>query len=162
VRVAPKGEIALLADGTGTPLGALAAVGTAAAPIVFTSAAPAPAAGDWVGIFIAGPPDAADRLDYAHVEYAGGPSGSIGAHCDSAGNQNEADDSAIIILGGPPASEFVTHTTILSSAGYGIDRGWRGALVDFTATSTFTNVAKCSQSYPVNVGGGCPATVTCP
>jgi hypothetical protein len=162
VGVAPKGEIALLADGTGTPLGALTAVGTASSPITFTSAAAAPAPGDWVGIFIANAPDPADKLDHVTVDYAGGPSGSIGAHCDAAGNQNEADDSAILILGGPPASEFVTNTTIAHSAGYGIDRGWRGSLVDFTATNTFTNVAKCSQSYPVNIGGGCPATVTCP
>jgi hypothetical protein len=162
LRVSPQGRVSVSSDANGAALGAIVANGTAAQPVVFTSAAATPAPGDWVGLYLAGIPDAADKLDFVHVEFAGGPSLAKSFHCDANGTLNEAEDAAILILGGQPASAFVTNSTISSSAAYGIDRGWTGGLVDFTATNTFTANAKCSQSYPRETGGGCPATVTCP
>jgi hypothetical protein len=163
IRVEPAGRI--LMQSAGTPakptLGALVANGNAGKPVVFTSAAATPAPGDWVGLYFVGLPDPKDKLDFVHVDYAGGVSGAISAHCDLQGGTNEAEDAAIIVLGGPPTASFVTSSTITNSKGYGIDRGWSGGLVDFAAGNTFTGNAKCSQSYPRDANGGCPAAVTC-
>jgi hypothetical protein len=56
----------------------------------------------------------------------------------------------------------VTSTTISDSKGYGIDRAWSGDPIDFIADNTFTNVAKCKQSFPRKADGSCPMMVTCP
>jgi hypothetical protein len=137
--------------------GALIANGTAAKPIVFTSLEAAPAAGDWKGIWFNALPDPADKMDYTRVEYAGGTNGTISGACNTPG----PNDGAIRIFG-PPAGQFVTNTTIVSSASHGIDRGWRGTATDFLATNTFTSVARCKQSYPKDTNGGCPTSVPCP
>jgi hypothetical protein len=138
--------------------GALIAVGTAAKPIVFTSLEPSPAAGDWKGIWFNLIPDANDKMDYTRVEYAGGANGTASGACNTPG----PNDGAIRIFG-LPAGQFVTNTTILSSLGHGVDRGWRdNSKPDFLATNTFTSIAKCKQSYPKDTNGGCPTTVPCP
>jgi hypothetical protein len=162
VRVSPGGRILMASQGSGMPAtGVLVAAGTAAKPIVFTSAAAAPAAGDWVALWFDGVADAQDVVDYVHVEYAGGPSLAKSYHCDSSGGLNEEEDASIILLSGQPPSAFVTNTTITAGAAYGIDRGYSGALVDFVPTNTF-DVAKCKQSYPRDTNGSCPSTVPCP
>jgi hypothetical protein len=150
--------------------GALVAVGAAdKPPIVFTSALDAPAAGAWGGIWYGGVPDARNKLDYVHVDFAGGPSNSENFHCelDTLGQVTASgpEDAAIIITN-VPSGEFVTHTSITASAGYGIDRGWNGPPIDFTATNDFHQIAKCEQSEPRDVQTsptiwGCPQTVTC-
>jgi hypothetical protein len=164
VRVEPAGRILMQASGdaTSSALGAVVAKGSATKPIVFTSAAATPAAGDWVGLYFSGTPDPLDVLDFVHVDFAGGPSSATSFHCDPQGGRNEAEDAAILILGGPPAAQWVTNSSITSSKGYGIDRGWHGAPIDFASGNTFTAVAKCSQSYPVQLDGLCPAVVPCP
>ncbi len=90
-----------LIGGTGSQ-GALTAVGTSAAPIVFTSAQASPGPGDWKGIDFTTPTiDASTRLDYVIVEFGG------------AGTNN----SNIRIDG---ANFPVQHSTIRNSSGYGI------------------------------------------
>jgi hypothetical protein len=155
VAVSPGGRILLNYNSNGTT-GALNATGA-----TFTSAAASPAAGDWVGLYFGSVPASTTRLDNVRVEYAGGPSFARSYHCDLTGGLNEAEDAAIIILA-EPSSAFVTNSTIVSSAGYGIDRGWSGSQLDFMATNTFQAVAKCKQSYPRSSTGSCPATVPCP
>ena len=92
------------------------------------------------------------------VEYAGGVNGTASGACNTPG----PNDGAIRIFG-LPAGQFVTNTTILSSLGHGVDRGWRdNSKPDFLATNTFTSIAKCKQSYPKDTNGGCPTTVPCP
>jgi hypothetical protein len=165
VRVDPAGRILMQSSGDSTQpaLGALVAKGTAAAPIVFTSASATPTAGDWVGLYFAGIPDAANALDYVHVEYAGGASLAKSFHCqpDPVNGPYEAEDSAILILGGPPSTAFITNSTLAYSAGYGIDRGWSGNAVDFSASNTFTSNAKCTQSVPRAQDGSCPVKTLC-
>ena len=163
MRMSAGAEILLNTPGdSSTPAnGALVATGTAAKPVVFTSAAATPAAGDWVGLYFSGVPSPASKLDYVHVEYAGGASAAKSFHCSPTGTLDEAEDAAILILGGPPGGEFVTNSSILASAGYGIDRGWSGAVVDFAASNTFTQIARCSQSQPRNADGSCPASAPC-
>jgi len=158
VKVTPAGRI-LMSLATPVTTGVLVANGTADKPVVFTSAAATPAAGDWAGLRFDGP-EAANHLDYVHVDFAGGPSQAKSFHCDAQGGLNEAEDAAILLFG-QPTSAFVTNSTLTSSAGYGVGRAWSGDLVDFTPTNTFTAMGKCKQSYPRDKNGACPASVTC-
>ncbi len=56
----------------------------------------------------------------------------------------------------------MTNTTIDSSAGEGIVRGWTGDPVELLATNTFTNIARCNQTFPKPSMGVCPAPAPCP
>jgi hypothetical protein len=134
-------------------------MGTAADPIVFTSAAETPAAGDWLGVYFASTPHPTSRLDHVRVEYAGGTSsfGTESCYYDPM-LQN---DAAIRITTGDPPSQLVTHSTIADSASHGIDRGWRGGPVDFLATNELLRVARCRQTFPTPVGSPCPWPPPC-
>lgn len=144
--------------GSSPAQGALVVNGTAAAPVVFTSAEAAPAAGDWRGIWFGLVPAPGNKIDFARVEYAGGLSASGSSACNAPGN----NDAAIRIFG-LPSRAFVTNTTILESAGHGIDRGWADDdKPDFLATNTFTAIVQCKQSYPRDTNGACPRVVPCP
>lgn len=74
--------------------GILVAEGTAEAPIRFTSAQGAPAAGDWMGIIFANVPMSGNHIAYATIEHAGGESGHDGFGCGPGDN-----DAAIIVHG---------------------------------------------------------------
>jgi len=142
--------------------GALVAVGTEAKPIVFTSGTAAPAAGDWFGVWFGFIPDASNQVDHVRVEYAGGPSVSGSNSCPGTG---WTSSNAAIRLLGPPAGQFITHTTITSSAAHGIDRGWRAdTQTDFLPTNTFVGVTWCQETYPKDHNGACPPAdqVPCP
>lgn len=152
----------LLDAASGTATGALHAEGTAAQPIVFASAAAAPAAGDWVGIVIKGTPDARDKIHNATIAHAGGASQISSFDCPGPSSTSFADEGAIVMAGGQPATAFVTNTTIDRSAGDGIVRGWTGDPVDLLATNTFTRVARCNQTFPKPRAGVCPNPAPCP
>ncbi len=156
-------ETRLEIDGAkGTPHGALRARGTAAAPIVFTSAAAAPAAGDWVGLTLKGGAEPRTELAFATISYAGGPSGISSYGCPSPLNRSFSNEAAVIIFDGEPSRAFVTNTTITYSAGEGIVRGWTGAPVDFLQSNTFEDVARCHQTFPKPAAGNCPDPAPCP
>ncbi|MCU1278358.1 MAG: hypothetical protein JWM53_1904 [bacterium] len=141
--------------------GALVAVGTAAKPIIFTSAEAAPAAGDWLGLSFGSVPDPNSRLDNVIVQYAGGASVSGSDSCLYP--MTSINDAAIRMFGGEPGNVFITNTTISDSASNGIDRGFRSDIKpDFTPTNTFTNIARCTQTYPRDLSGACPTPVPCP
>jgi hypothetical protein len=142
--------------------GNLMAIGTIDAPIVFTSAAATPAAGDWFGVWFGQRPNS--RMDFVRVEFAGKtPSGTQLDSCLPMG-QVGPNDAAIRVLGLPmSAGSFITNTTIVSSARHGIDRAWQDlAPADFTATNTFTDVPGCHQTLNEGMAGTCPGVVTCP
>jgi hypothetical protein len=164
VRASLSSSIQLRKDATQKAVGKLVVKGTASAPVVFTSAAAAPKAGDWRGI-VFDAPDATNAIDHAVIEYAGGPTQANSAHCDpqsTTGGFSPNEDAAIALFG-QPASAFVTNTTISKSAGDGIGRSWSGELVDFLPTNTFEQVATCKQSYPRAASGACPVgSVPCP
>jgi hypothetical protein len=157
-----KGGVIYVERSTGTaaPNGAIIAVGTAAKPIVFTSAEATPAAGDWLGIWFGEIPASTNKIDYARIEYAGGDSAS-GSNACNVPPPAKQNDAAIRIFGQPP-SQFVTNTTIVSSGANGIDRGWLGAPTSFLPTNTFTTVARCTETYPRAPGVACPDPVPCP
>lgn len=147
--------------GAGVALGALRAEGTAERPIVFTSSATAPAAGAWVGIVIEGTPDPRDRIAHAKISFAGASSQISSFDCPRSSG-TFSNDGAILVVGGKPASAFITDTTIESSAGDGIIRGWTGDPVELLATNTFTNVTGCNQTFPKPTTGTCPDPAPCP
>jgi len=150
------------ASGTNPARGALIAVGTAAAPIVFTSAASTQAAGDWFGVWFGALVNSATRLDHVRVEFAGKtPSASGSDSCLYPGTT--INDAAIRIVGAAPATVFVTNTTILSSASHGFDRGFRSdTKPSYLPTNTITGFVGCRETYPRDVSGACPTTVPCP
>ncbi len=150
-------------SGTNPARGALIAVGTATQKITFTSAAATPAAGDGYGIWFGQTPLLNTRMDHTIVEYAGKTPSGTGTDSCPVGGQIGPNDAAIRILGGTPATAFVTNTEIKASQRHGIDRGFRSNTPpDFTATNTFTSVPGCLQTLPRDAGGGCPIIVTCP
>ncbi len=162
VKVTPTGRIQLSKAGVPpVTTGALAAQGSATKPVVFTSAKPSPAAGDWVGIVLDHVPDPADKLDHVRIEYAGGASGANGFHCSLSSSPNEGDVGGLLVFG-QPSQSFVTNSVFADLDGYGVDLAYSGTSVDFMAANTFERVAKCRQSTPRNSEGNCPATVVCP
>ncbi len=146
---------------TAPATGALVAVGTPSKRIVFTSLEATPASEDWLGLYFA-QLDSRSRLDFVDVQYAGMFSGAGGYSCSTP----SLDIGSILVLGGTePATQFVTNTAISDSRGDGIVRGYTftGATpLDMMPSNTFTNVARCKQSYPKSIAGGCPSVVPCP
>lgn len=158
IRVKKEGHIAVQRFVSDEPAqGALVVLGSPVAPVVFTSAEPAPAAGDWLGIWFGGIPADNNQILFAQIEYAGGYSQGGSDACNAGMN-----DAAIRIFGVPSGS-FVNYSTIVNSAGHGIDRGWRSShKPDFIPNNTFTSIAGCKQSYPRDTDGSCPKPAPCP
>ncbi|HWO10147.1 MAG TPA: hypothetical protein VNN80_11725 [Polyangiaceae bacterium] len=143
-------------------LGSLIAVGTPDEPIVFTSAEATPAAGDWLGVWFGLTPSALNRIAFARFEYAGGDSVSQGAACNAPplGLHN---DAAVRIYGPPAGGQFITNSVFANSAMHGIDRSWRSdEMPSFLPTNTFTNIARCTETYPRDADGFCPDDPPCP
>ena len=65
-------------------------------------------------------------MQHVHVEYAGGTGWSGSGSCLYS---EDAINEAAIRITGAPTHQFVTDTTIVASAGHGIDRGWRDDVV---------------------------------
>lgn len=153
----------LQVDPASTPSRAvLVARGTAARPIVFTSGAAAPAAGDWLGIWI-GADDARNALDHVRIEYAGKLQGGSGSNsCQSLQNGATTNGGALRVYHLPP-STLLTNSVITDSQTNGVDRGWRDdAKPSFLASNTFTGVALCNETHPRDFNGACPTTPPCP
>ncbi len=132
--------------------GALRAIGTAAKPILLTSAKTAPAPGDWRGIWYGGVPRSTNAIEHVKIEYAGGDCGCILLTC-SAISEHEG---AIIFTAQPP-SAFVKNTTFSAIAGHGITEGYDGGFIDFRPTNTFSAVAGCAQTRPRENPTSCPS-----
>jgi len=164
IRVTPSGRITINHATTGTA-GTIVARGTAARPIVFTSASLTPAAGQWRGLVFDGAPTSGTVLDFVEIRYAGGPSQSNSFHCEagSAGAYSRDEDAALAFFGEPTA-QVLTHSVIADSAADGVDLAYTGNPVDFLAGNTFTNIARCRVTLPrTPPGGACPSPVpACP
>ncbi len=130
---------------------ALRALGTAAKPIVFRSAEPAPAAGDWRGIWFGGVPGATNQIDHVRIEHAGYDCGCILSTCSAI-----AEHEGAVIFTAQPPSAFITNTVFASVAGHGITQGFDGSFVDFRPTNEF-GVTGCAQTRPRESDTTCPA-----
>lgn len=163
LRFAPDAKFRVDAAASTSPArGALIAVGTAAKKITLTSASASPVAGEWYGLWLGGVVNPTTRLDHVRVLFAGKtPSGSGSDSCVPTG-QTAPNDAAIRILGGEPATVFITNTEIKSSGFHGIDRGFRSdTKPDFLPTNDIV-VTGCKQSFPRDINGACPTTPPCP
>ncbi len=150
------------ASTTNPARGALQILGTAQKPVVLTSNEAAPAAGDWVGIFMRGLPDPRNKIDFARIEYAGHDTGTSGFSCGTPASPNPGSNEAAIAIFGQPNSAFVTNTTILKSGANAIERAWTGTPVDFLPTNTFTDNTYCRQTFPRPASPGtCPDPAPC-
>lgn len=152
-------EVTHFTGDTGAPA-AIVALGTAAKPIVFTSAAKTPAPGDWISLWFGGVPSGKNKFDHVKIEYAG-----AGCLCILSTCSNLVEHDAGMILTNLPAAGFsVTNTTFSKIAGHGVHRAWIGPQIDFTATNTFDQVTGCAQTLPVPPSGAaCPnPKPTCP
>ena len=151
MRFAPEAALRVHAFTEDAPArAAIRAIGTAAKPIVFTSAAATPAAGDWRGLWFGARPLETNRLDHVRIEYAG-------AHCGCSLNtcsNVETSHGAIVFTGQIP-SAFVTNSVFLASAGHGVTQGFDGAFVNFRPTNTFDAVAGCVQPLPRSPDTSC-------
>jgi parallel beta-helix repeat protein len=118
--------------------GALAAAGTQALPITFTSAASTPSPGDWDGISFEGRTiDSTTKLDYCLIEYGGG---------NTYGNIYCTD-----------ASPTVTNCTIKYGSNYGVYSYGAGGFNSF-ANNTVTQNTKfplrVEAEYARTIGSG--------
>jgi hypothetical protein len=149
-------------DPGGTPSRAvLIARGTQAKPIVFTSGEAAPAAGDWLGIWMGGD-DPRNVLDFVRIEYAGKLQGSSGSNSCQSLAMNTNNGGALRVYRLPP-STLVTNSTFVSSETNAIDRGWRDdQKPSFVAGNTFTSIGQCRETHPRDTNGACPMPAPCP
>lgn len=131
---------------------ALRALGTAAKPIVMTSAASAPAPGDWMGLWFGGVPAPTNQIDHVKIAYAGGDCGCILNTCSTI-----AQHEGAVIFTAPPKTAFITNSLFSQSAGHGITQGFDGAFVDFADTNQFEDLAGCRQTMPRLSASTCPS-----
>lgn len=127
----------------------LIAQGTAAAPIVFTSAEGTPAAGDWKGLYMANAPADGNVLEHATIEYAGGFTGARGFGCGPMANWG-----GLLLIEWRPNDAFVKNCTFRNLIGAGIVSGWNSdqSGPDLSASNTFSAIA------PVPMEGACNVT----
>lgn len=166
LRFKVSGGIAVRRAGD-TVSGELIAQGTAAEPITFTSDLDNPAAGDWRGIHLLGPPTAATALDHVVIAYAGSlNSQTSGFSCGTpvASNPGLIVGALTFAAGTAVTRQILTNSVIIDSASNGVDRGWTGEAVDYLATNQFIRVPSCTQTYPRPAAGNCPTStdVLCP
>lgn len=129
--------------------GVLIAEGTAEEPIVFTSAAETPAAGDWQGLAYGGIARPENSLKHVRIEYTGADCGCIFLSCSDI----DQFEGAVIFSQQPPRA-FIEDTVIAHASSHGVVLGYQGSLVDFKPGITFEDMGGCQQTLPVD--GPCP------
>ncbi len=129
--------------------GAVIAEGTEAEPIVFTSGADEPTAGDWQGLWFGGIARTDNSFKHVRVEYTGAWCGCIFTGCSAI----EGYEGAIIFSQQPP-SAFFEDTVLAHGAANGVVLGYEGTMVDMSAGIEFEDIAGCRQTLPNP--GQCP------
>ena len=132
----------------------LIARGTAASPILLTSAAATPMAGDWGGVYMANGPADGNVMENVTVEYAGGFTGANGFGCGPGTNVG-----GLMLLEWRPNDAFVKNCTFRNLIGAGIVSGWLSdqAGPDLSATNTFSAIADVPMQGHCNVTKWAPA-----
>jgi hypothetical protein len=133
-----------------TASGAIVAEGTAEAPIVFTSGADTPAAGDWQGLWFGGVARDDNSFKHVRIEYSGAWCGCILSTCSDL----EQHEGAIIFSQQPPRA-FFEDTVVSHGAANGVVLGYLGDRVDVAAGITFEDIGGCNQTLPA--APSCPS-----
>ena len=142
---------------------ALVVRGTAATPVIFTSGAATPAAGDWAGLWLR--TSNGSQIDHAIIEYAGGDA-SIGPKSCGPFDPSivqPARHTAALLVGDdidrqyvPPAG-LLTNSVFRSNGGnFAIDSVWEAPSFGpvLTATNLFGSGPRfCTQSKNLKTGG---------
>jgi hypothetical protein len=130
--------------GAGNPAhpGKLLALGTAASPIVFTSAKATRAAGDWPGVWFR--EAAGSRLENVLIDFAGGANGISSSNCKPA----MTSDNASLFLSAPAAASDFVAVRIDHARSHAINAMWNtaGFGPDLTAGFTFGALGGCRQT----------------
>lgn len=139
---------------TGMETGAatIRALGTAEKPVVFSSAEPQPAAGDWKGFYFNGPVSPDNVMDHVRIEYTGADCGCILVSC----NANVSEYEGAIIFSRAPSSAFLKNSVIAHGSGHGVVQGYDGASLDWRSGNSFEQVAGCRQTLPRDAETHCP------
>jgi hypothetical protein len=132
--------------------GILEAEGTAEKPIVFTSAKPTPAAGDWRGLWYGGIASDQNRLDHVVIEYSGADCSCVLVTC----NADVTEYEGAIIFTQPPPGVFMSNSIIRHGSGHGVVLGYDGDAYDFRASNSFEDLAGCIQTLPRSTDTSCP------
>jgi hypothetical protein len=142
--------IAIQSDGDGTS--AIRALGTAADPVIFTSAEPTPKAGDWRGFYFNGPISAKNTLEHVRIEYTGSDCACSMVTCSAGVTEYEA----AIIFSQEPKTMFLKDSVIAHGSGHGIVQGYDGLNHDWKAGNAFEDLAGCPVTLPRNPDTSCP------
>ncbi|MBK6684462.1 MAG: hypothetical protein IPG45_08300 [Deltaproteobacteria bacterium] len=140
--------------------GVLVAVGSSAAPIVFTSLADQPGPGAWEGVTFTEALGAGNQLQQLRIENAGAHGGDNGFGCPPL-VPTLGTDAALKFFTQLP-SDFVDQVDIVDSAVHGIIEAWNGTYVDLLSGNTFSGVSACNLVSPKDAEGNCPADPPCP
>ncbi len=145
----------------------LDATGTAAAPVVLTSAATDKAAGDWLGVRFDKVVSPDSVIAHAQILYAGNPDTETrGYSCGTPKAEPSQVDQTMgaisFSLDEAPKASFISDTQIRASASNGIDRGWTGEAIDMAAGNELSEIAFCTQTDPRPEMGMCDDPPACP
>ena len=150
LRFAPGNDIRMYFGNQSAGAGILMATGDPTQRILFTSAAAAPAAGDWAGLLLTN--SYGSQLSSVTIEYAGASNGWVSANCRPSGSS----DNAALLVADIPVANFLTNSTIQYVNGHGIDATWVAGTVnepDVAAGNTFNQVTGCKQTFNAKTGG---------
>jgi hypothetical protein len=148
--------------GTDQVQGALVVAGTAAAPVVFDSAADVPAAGDWLGLYFARIVDPRTSIANAEIHHAGGYSSTVGVCGSTPAANNGVVTCAVVVFVDSPPPAFLS-STVIEDATCGVYRGWKPSTeVDFVADNQFVSVAGCTETSLPASDGSCLPCATAP
>lgn len=151
----PRGQGMVIGAGSSSSAawpGELVAVGTPEKPIVFSSAEPVPAAGDWMGIYFQGYRPTGNRIAQARVEYAG-------ASClCSLSSCVDREESGVMFSHYPLSEKPISATVFAHIDGNGIFNSFRtddAEALDMTADNQFEDVGGCAQTMIMTASGTC-------
>lgn len=131
------------ATGAFPATGALVAVGTADAPIVFTSLRDEPRPGDWVGLWFGGVVSPETQLTHTRIAYTGADCGCVLVTC----SELDGYEGAVITSQQPPRA-FIESSVIAHGSGHGVVLGYSGAPIDFTSDNQFDDLGGCAATLP--------------
>ena len=140
-----------------TATGELVAVGTAASPILFTSAKATKAKGDWLSLYFHATTQSGSKISFAKIEYAGAVGGTTGFGCGPSDNNGAIFIKGVGVSAAAPAPPFVDHTTFENIGGSTvIVSGWiDDAGPNLSGNNTFgAGTPACHVSQPKRTGAG--------